>query len=90
MLLPLKMVTKTSHPASQVAQGAVGRSAVKARLYLNTCRIVVTTSVLGGQMTAMSLMKWQPGGLEGELPIAGVPPSPRPLGKPVSMILMQL
>ena len=41
-------------------------------------------------MTAMRLLKWQPGGLEGELPIAGVPPSSRPLGKPVSMILMQL
>lgn len=89
MPLPLKMETKTSHPASQVAQGAVGRIAVKARLYLNTCRIVVVTSILGGQMTAMRLVEWQPGGLEGELPIAGVPPSSRPRGKPVSMILMQ-
>lgn len=51
---------------------------MKARLDRNPHRIVVIPSVLGGQMTAMRLVKWQPGELEGELPLQGylLPPVP--------------
>lgn len=51
---------------------------MNAHLDLNPYRIVVIPSVLGGQMTAMHLVKWQPGGLEGELPLRGTSFLPSP------------